>query len=173
LTDFPELPPPTDRFGDLTEPEQLVVRAFRRWLAGGEQRELLWRTLAHELDAAEARAALQGLEATIRVLGAHAQRNIAYHHPCCSALAPDEAGLLTLVTAVQREQREVALLVANSFVGTEGVKVLTAAAGLFASALKRASVELPLRFAYFAEDEIDDAETGGEAPGEHAGPTLH
>ena len=35
VTDFPELPPPTDRFSDLTEPERLVVRAFRRWLSGG------------------------------------------------------------------------------------------------------------------------------------------
>jgi hypothetical protein len=173
VTDFPELPPPTDRLGDLTEPERLVVRAFRRWLAGGEQRELLWRTLAYELDAAEARAALQGLEATIRVLSAHAARNIAYHHPCCGMLAPDEAGLLTLVTAVQREQHQVALLVANSFVGKQGMKILLAATDMFASALKRASVELPLRFAYFAEDEIEDDETEVEGSSEPPAPTLH
>ena len=173
MTDLPELPPPTDRLGDLTEPEQLVVRAFRRWLAGGEQRELLWRTLAYELDAAEARTALQGLEATIRVLSAHALRNIAYHHPCCSVLAPDEAGLLTLVTAVQREQHEVALLVANSFVGKQGMKILITAADMFASALKRASVELPLRFAYYAEDEVEDDELEAEALSEQPAPTLH
>ena len=174
VTDFPELPPPTDRLGDLTEPEQLVVRAFRRWFAGGEQRELLWRSLAYELDAAEARAALQGLEATIRVLSAHASRNIAYHHPCCSALASDEAGLLTLVTAVQREQREVARLVVNTFVGEQGLRILLTATDMFASALKRALVELPLRFAYFAEGEIEaDDEAEAEASGARPAPTLH
>ena len=164
MTDFPELPPPTDRIGDLTKPEQLVVRSFRRWLAGGEEREALWRSLASELDTEEARAALKGLEATIRVLSTHASRNIAYHHPFSSTLAPDEAGLLTLVTAVQREQREVARLVGSTFVAEPGLKILLAAAHVFASALKRASLELPLRFAYFAEDEIDgEAETLGPA----------
>ena len=72
VTDFPELPPPTDRMGDLTEAEQLVIGCLRRWLAGGEQREMLWRSLSYELDAGDARASLKGLGATIRVLTAHA-----------------------------------------------------------------------------------------------------
>jgi hypothetical protein len=159
VTDVPELPPPTDRLGDLTEPVQLVVRSFRRWLAGGEQRESLWRSLAYELDAAEARAALKGLEATIRVLSAHASRSIAYHHPCCATLGADEAGLLTLVTAVQRGQRAVARIVASTFVGEPGRKILLAATDMFASALMRASLQLPLRFAYFHEAEVETKAT--------------
>lgn len=166
MTDLPELPPPTDRLGDLTESEQLVVRAFRRWLAGGAQREMLWRTLAHELDGTDARAALKGLEATIRVLGAHASRNIAYHHPCCASLGADEAGLLTLVTAVQRGQHTLARMVAGTFVHPPGTKILLAATEMFAAALTRASRELPLRYAHCA-----DAETAA-ADAEPA-PTLH
>ena len=49
VTAFPELPAPTDRIGDLTEPERLVVCCFRHWLAGGTQREMLWRRRTHEL----------------------------------------------------------------------------------------------------------------------------
>lgn len=169
VTDFPEMPPPTDRFSDLTEPERLVVRAFRRWLAGGEHRETLWRTLAYELDAGAARDALMGLEATIRVLTAHACRNITYHHPCCISLGADEAGLLTLVTAVQRDQRELARVVAGTFVLPDGMRVLLAAAEMFASALKSARMELPLRYAFTRHD-TGEAE---REPGRLPAPTLH
>lgn len=152
---IPELPPPTDRVGDLTEPERLVLHCFRRWLAGGAQREMLWRQLTHELRTSDARAALGGLEAMIRVLTAHAHRNIAYHHPCCPCLGPDEVGLLTLVTAAQREQTALAHLVAANFVRPGGMKTLLAAADLFATALKRGARALPLRFAYGAEAPAD------------------
>lgn len=165
VTDFPELPPPTDRFLDLTEPEQLVVRSIRRWLAGGEHREMLWRSLSYELDDAAARDAMKGLEATIRVLTAHACRNIAYHHPCCISLGADEAGLLTLVTAVQREQRELARIVAGTFVLPDGMRVLLAAADMFASALKRARKALPRRYAFTSH-----AAAEVEAPAAH---TVH
>jgi hypothetical protein len=150
VTAIPELPPPTDRVGDLTEPERLVLHCFRRWLAGGAQHEMLWRQLTHELHAPDARAALGGLEAMIRVLTAHAHRNIAYHHPCCPCIGPDEVGLLTLVTAVQREQPALAHHVAANFVRPGGTKMLLAAADLFATALRRGARELPLRFAYCA-----------------------
>jgi hypothetical protein len=155
VTAFPELPPPTDRVGDLTEPEQLVLCCFRRWLAGGAQRQMLWRQLTHELAPGKARTALRGLEAMIRVLTAHAHRNITYHQPCCPCVGPDEVGLLTLVTAVQRGQPALARLVGANFVNHEGLNVLLGAADLFASALK--PCELPLRFAYCAEPvaEID------------------
>ncbi len=151
MTAIPELPPPTDPVGDLTEPEQLVLHCFRRWLAGGTQREMLWRLLARELHVAQARAALGGLEAMIRVLTAHAHRNIAYHQPCCLCIGPDEVGLLNLITAVQRGQPELARLVGRNFVRADGLKLLLAATDMFASALKRGAQELPLRFAYCAE----------------------
>lgn len=165
MTEFPELPPPTGRTADLTEAELLVLGCFRRWLSGPEQREMLWRSLAHDLPQTEARTALKGLEATIRVLGAHASRNIRYHRPCCPAMAPDEVGLLSLVAAVQRRQHELADLVAGNFVDRAGVRPLIAATDLFAAALERAAVKLPLRFAYCAEG-IPGAEA---APA----PTLH
>jgi hypothetical protein len=168
VTAIPELPPPTDRAGDLTEPEQLVLRCLRRWLAGGAQREMLWRLLTHELPAADARTALGGLEAMIRVLTAHAHRNIAYHHPCCPCVGPDEVGLLTLVTAVQREQPEMARLVGANFVRPDGMRMLLAAADMFASALKRGARELPLRFAYCADAPAGEIETELAAA-----PTLH
>lgn len=63
MTAIPEPPPPSDRVGDLTEPERLVLQCFRRWLAGGAQHEMLWRQLTGELPASDARAALGGLEA--------------------------------------------------------------------------------------------------------------
>ena len=147
---IPEMPPPSDRVSDLTEAERLVLHCFRRWLAGGAQHEMLWRQLAHELRAPDARAALGGLEAMIQVLGAHAHRNIAYHHPCCPCIGPDEVGLLTLVTAVQREEPALAQHVAASFVRPGGTRMLLAAAGLFASALRRGAQELPLRFSFCA-----------------------
>jgi hypothetical protein len=164
-TAFPELPPPTDRVGDLTEPEQLVLGCFRRWLAGSTQREMLWRRLAHELAPGEARTALRGLEAMIRVLTAHAHRNITYHQPCCPCIGPDEVGLLTLVTAVQRDQPALARLVGANFVNHEGLSVLLAAADLFASALKPR--ELPLRFAYCAEPVTEPAAEFIPAPTVH------
>lgn len=151
VTAIPELPPPTDRVGDLTEPERLVLGCFRRWLSGGAHHEMLWRQLTHELRASDARAALAGLETMIRVLTAHAHRNIAYHQPCCPCIGPDEVGLLTLVTAVQREQPALAHLVAANFVRPSGMRVLLAATDLFATALKRGARELPLRYAFCAE----------------------
>ena len=146
VTALPELPPPTNRLADLTEPEQFVLGCFRRWLAGPAQREILWRTLSYELDSGEARTALKGLEIVIRAVTAHAHRNVSYHQPCCPCVGGDEIGLLTLVTAVQREQPELARLVARNFVHAEGMTTLLAAASVFAAALKRADVELPLRF---------------------------
>ncbi len=159
MTAIPELPPPSDRVGDLTEPERLVLHCFRRWLAGGAHHQMLWRQLTHELGASEARAALGGLEAMIQVLTAHAHRNIAYHHPCCPCIGPDEVGLLTLVTAVQRAQPALAHHVATNFVRPGGTKMLLAAADLFACALKRGARELPLRCAYCADSPAEGIET--------------
>jgi hypothetical protein len=126
---------------------------------------MLWRLLTHELAPGGARTALRGLEAMIRVLTAHAHRNITYHQPCCPCIGPDEVGLLTLVTAVQRDQPALARLVGANFVNHEGLKMLLAAADLFASALKPR--ELPLRFAYCAEPVAD---IGAEFT---AAPTVH
>jgi len=155
MTANPELPPPTDRIGDLTEPERLVIHCFRHWLAGGARHEMLWRRLTYDLHTSNARAALGGLEAMIQLLTAHAHRNIAYHHPCCPCIGPDEVGLLTLVTAVQRAQPALAQLVAANFVRPSGTKMLLAATDLFAAALKRGARELPLRFAYCADVPAD------------------
>jgi len=151
MTALPELPPPTDRLADLTESEQLVLSCFRRFLAGPQHREMLWRALTHEFDSAEARAALKGLEATIRVLTVHATRNIAYHRPCCPCVGPDEVALLTMVTAVQRGEPELAHLVARNFVPEPRIGLILGAVAVFTEALTRAAVELPLRFAHCAE----------------------
>jgi len=91
------------------------------------------------------------------VLTAHATRNITYHRPCCPCVGPDEVALLTLVTAVQRSQPELARLVARNFVPHDRVSLILAAIDLFASALKRAAIELPLRFVFCAEAEIEAA----------------
>jgi hypothetical protein len=128
-------------------------------------RDMLQRSLAHELAPTEAQEAMKGLEATIRVLCAHACRNIRYHHPCCPAMAPDEVGLVSLIAAVQRRQRDLADLVAETFVAREGVRPLLAAAGLFAAALERGALRLPLRFVY-----CEDGATAAEAA---PPPTLH
>ena len=168
MIEFPELPPPTGRVGDLTEAEQVVLGCFRRWLSGPTHREMLERSLAYELTPGEARAAMKGLEATIRVLSAHASRNIRYHHPCCPAMAPDEVGLISLVAAVQRRQSQLADLVAERFVAREGVRPLLAATAMFAAALEQGTIRLPLRFAY-CESGAAEAETT-LAP---AAPTLH
>jgi hypothetical protein len=168
VTDFPELPPPTDRFADLSESEQLVVNCFRRWLAGPGHREALWRTLSRELEPAAARTALQGLEATIRALTAHASRNISYHRPCCPCVGPDEVGLLTLVTSVQRGQPELARHVAANFVPAERIGLVIAAVGVFATALADAEVQLPLRYAFCSEAEI-----AAEPVRTPVSPTLH
>lgn len=165
VTDVPELPPPTDRFSDLAESEQFVLGALRRWLAGAGQREVLWRTLAHELAPARARAALKGLEATIRVLTAHAARNIEYHRPCCPCVGPDEIGMLTMITAVQRGQAALARLIARNFVAPERVSLILATVGVFAAALGAAGVELPLRFTV-----CGDAEAAAARP---EGATVH
>lgn len=178
MTAFPELPPPTDRFADFTESEQLVLSCFRRFLAGPQHREILARTLAHDLAPAEARAAMKGLEATIRVLTAHASRNIAYHRPCCPCVGGDEVALLTVVTAVQRGETILARMVARNFVPEERLGLILGAVSVFADALKRTAVELPLRFAFCG----DQTAIGGEIeeltaeelvrPGA-AAPTLH
>lgn len=152
MTAVPELPPPTDRFADLTESEQLVLSCFRRFLAGPQHREILTRTLAHDLAPDEARATLKGLEATIRVLTAHASRNIAYHRPCCPCVGGHEVALLTVVTAVQRGEGALARMVARNFVPEERLGLILGAVSVFADALKHAAVELPLRFTYCGEE---------------------
>jgi len=173
MTAFPEMPPPTDRLVDLTEGEQLVLSCFRRFLAGPQHREMLGRALAHEFDAPRARDALKGLEATIRVLTAHASRNIAYHRPCCPCVGPDEIALLTVVTAVQRGQPELAQLVARNFVPEPRIGLILGAVEMFAEALRRAAVELPLRFAYCAEPALDGIEIEEMSPTRALAQTVH
>lgn len=173
MTALPELPPPSDRLADLTESEQLVLSCFRRFLAGPQYREMLWRSLTHEFEVADARAALKGLEATIRVLTAHASRNIAYHGPCCPCVGPDEIALLTVVTAVQRGEAELAQLVARNFVPEPRIALMLGAVAVFAEALRRAAVELPLRFSYCAEASLVAAEIDDLPALQSAAHTVH
>jgi hypothetical protein len=60
----------------------------------------------------------------------------------------DEVALLTIVTAVQRGEGALARMVAGNFVPSDRIGLILGAVAVFAEALRRASVELPLRFAY-------------------------
>ena len=117
---------------------------------------------------------MKGLEAMIRVLTAHASRNIAYHRPCCPCVGGDEVALLTVVTAVQRGQTMLARMVARNFVPDDRLGLILGAVSVFTDALKRAAVELPLRFAYCGDERamggmieelrVEDFAAAGAAP---------
>ncbi len=162
MSDFLDASPLNPRMSDLADGEQRTVRALRLWLAGGSHRRAAGDGLARHPETAAGRMAVGAIEAAVRILAAHALRNLRYHHPCCPCLGGDEAALLALFSAAQNGDDELARFVAGTLVHPAGRPALLRAARALGDALLHCGASLPLRYAL--PHAIDGGETTTEAP---------
>ena len=87
------------RVSDLSPGEQVLIRAFRRWVAGEAQHAAAWDAVAGLFGGAAGKAVMGGLIRLVEGMRGGARRRILHHSPCCPCLAADEIRLLTLVGA--------------------------------------------------------------------------
>ncbi len=135
---------------ELLPPEQLIVRSFRRWLAGWARQEprewsLVWNEFSREFGAKDGRAALSSLVRVINGLHLNACRTLEYHQPCCPCVGADEACLVKIVAACQHEDWRLAYAAGASLVGTTASPELVACATSLAQSMRRHGMTLPRR----------------------------
>ena len=137
------------RTADLSEPERLVLGAFRHWLAGmgdGNSRAmaLAWNELARTLGATRGRVAMSGLIGLIREMR-HLRRSFRHHQACCPCVTGDEMVVLSFVAACQRDDWPRANGHAEWLVTPEGVAGLLEHGIRLAGALGAGGQVLPMR----------------------------
>lgn len=144
----PNMPWPS-RTADLSEPERLILAAFRHWLAGladnnGSALSLAWNDLARALGARRGRAAMSGLIGLVREMG-YLRRPFRHHQACCPCVTGDEMVVLSFVAACQSDDRARARCHAEWLVLPEAVGGLLEHGARLASALGESGLVLPGR----------------------------
>jgi len=123
--------------------ERLVVVGFRCWMAGYEYDsiacwEVAWNTYASELGATDARRAFSGLQYWVRSVRQATHRTIRCFPHCCGRVCRDECMALSLVSALQEDNNDLARTATYYLTETpqsDQISSVTDAAGEFASAL--------------------------------------
>ncbi|MEQ8665380.1 MAG: hypothetical protein RIC16_06625 [Rhodospirillales bacterium] len=137
---------------DLSEPELLVLGAYRHWLTGIENN----RPLHFEIVSREFRLALSGEDGSsaftafagmIRILGHGARRTLRFHYPCCRAIALDEGQIVALTAACQQNRLLLARSIAEWIVDEAQVGDLMGRTSMLASLMDRHGLRLPDRIA--------------------------
>lgn len=85
------------RLDGLAEGEQVVIRAFRRWVAGGEGGNDAWNHIAARFGGRPGRPIMAALILLVERLRESARRPIRHHAACCPCLSADEVRLLSLI----------------------------------------------------------------------------
>lgn len=135
---------------DLEPGEEILVRAFRRWVLGlrentGEQWSSVWNDFARRFGARDAKEALTGLAGIVKGLQCHARRTIHHHHPCCPRLHADEVSIVCFVAACQDRRTRSVRALAEWMVHLDGVGDLLAGGLSVAGILGRHALRLPQR----------------------------
>ena len=131
--------------GELDLAERLVVWSFRRWVSGTENWSLVDHEFRRQFGEGAAHGALRSFAMFVEALRCHARRVIRYHQPGCPCLGCDEVCVLTLVTAAQSEDRNLAQATGRWLVRAEGVAPLLEAAAALGRAMARRELCLPRR----------------------------
>jgi len=123
--------------GELDLAERLVVWSFRRWVSGTENWALVEHEFKRQFAQAAAQGALRSFAMFIEALRCHARRVIQYHQPCCPCLGCDEVCVLTMITAAQAGDTNLAKATGRWLVKPEGLADLLQAAGDLGRAMAR------------------------------------
>lgn len=131
--------------GELDLPERLVVWSFRRWVSGTENWALVEREFRRQFADGAAHGALRSFAMFVEALRCHARRVIRYHQPGCPCLGCDEVCVLTMITAAQAGDLNLAKATGRWLVRAEGLDDLMQAAGALGLAMARQDLRLPRR----------------------------
>jgi hypothetical protein len=131
--------------GELDLAERLVVWSFRRWVSGTENWALVEHEFRRQFAEGAAHGALRSFAMFVEALRCHARRVIRYHHPGCPCLGCDEVCVLTMITAAQVGDMNLAKATGRWLVRSEGLEDLVLAAGALGLAMARQELHLPRR----------------------------
>ena len=131
--------------GELDLAERLVVWSFRRWVSGTENWALVEHEFRRQFAEPAAHGALRSFAMFVEALRCHARRVIRYHQPGCPCLGCDEVCVLTIVTAAQAGDLNLAKATGRWLVKPEGLDALLQAAGTLGQAMARQDLHLPRR----------------------------
>ncbi|EWY39480.1 hypothetical protein N825_06430 [Skermanella stibiiresistens SB22] len=139
-----------DIIPDQEDPETLAVWTFRRWVLGvrhqaPEQWDTVWRGLRRRCGERAAREASAAMAEMIEALRRTSRRTITHHQPCCPCVGDDEALLLVLLGACQRNESALAWTAARTLSGTVDPRSLVLGAMRFADAFAERGLTLPPR----------------------------
>ena len=98
-------------------PERLVLTGFRCWMAGYEHGsidcwEVAWNEYARELGSSAARQLFGDMQYWVRTIRDTTHRTITCFPYCCKCVCRDECMALSIISALQTGQRELAHLAA-------------------------------------------------------------
>ena len=131
--------------GELDQPERLVVWSFRRWVSGTENWALVEREFRRQFADGAAHGALRSFAMFVEALRCHARRVIRYHQPGCPCLGCDEVCVLTMITAAQAGDLNLAKATGRWLVRADGLDDLMQAAAALGQAMARQDLHLPRR----------------------------
>ncbi|PPR61339.1 MAG: hypothetical protein CFH10_01191 [Alphaproteobacteria bacterium MarineAlpha4_Bin2] len=138
------------RMQELVEIESLLIRSYRRWIAGmrlNDERywSVVWVELSGALGNQSARTILGGLQSLIVGIGNNSRRSLRIYPPCCGFICTDELLILTLISAHQQRHHSRARSTAEWIVSTNGISVLLAGSRRIADTLTAREIILPNR----------------------------
>lgn len=137
---------------ELSEPELLMLGAYRHWLTGVENNrplhfEIVAREFRMALSEEDGSMAFTAFAATIRVLGRGARRTLKFHYPCCKAIGLDEGQIVALAAACQQNRLLLARSIAEWVVDEAQVGDLLGRVSMLASLMDRHGLRMPDRVA--------------------------
>ena len=130
--------------------ERLVVTGFRCWMAGYEYGsiecwEVAWNAFATDLGTSGARRAFGDLQYFVRAIRQESCRTIECFPYCCNCVCRDECMALSIISALQKGDADLARTAAHYLTGATRSVSLDAvieAAAAFAGALTQADRHL-------------------------------
>lgn len=130
--------------------ERLVVTGFRCWMAGYEYGsiecwEVAWNAFAADLGTSGARQAFGDLQYFVRSIRQASCRTIECFPYCCNCVCRDECMALSIISALQQGDRDLARTAAHYLTGatqSASIDSVVDAAAQFAAALETAERRL-------------------------------
>ena len=125
------------RLGELSGAEALFLRSFRGWSQGRECWCEVWNEHAKRFGAADGRLLLHLFCDSYGAVREAALRPILHHPPCCLYLAPDEARLTGMFSALALQRPDTAHFAGRLLLESKGISrvhaAMTKLAGAYAA----------------------------------------
>lgn len=125
--------------------ERLIIWSFRRWVSGTEHWPVVWDEFSRQFAPETAPRAMRAFEQFVGAICCRARRVIHYHQACCACLGADEVCVLTVITAAQHDDSELAHATSRWLVHSDGVEALVSAASTLADLMAMEKLRLPQR----------------------------